>query len=48
MKDQPADKSSRPDPFAPPYVEDLFVAEDTIVEEGETGGEDFVVLVRCL
>ncbi|ORY80200.1 HIT-like domain-containing protein [Leucosporidium creatinivorum] len=46
VKEEPADKSARPDPFAPPYVEDLYVTEDTLVEEGETVGEDFVVLLN--
>lgn len=34
------------DPFAPPYVEELFVAEDTVKEDEQDAGEGFVVLVR--
>ena len=33
------------DPFAPPYQQDLFVAEDTVKEEGDDQGETFAVLV---
>lgn len=34
------------DPFAPPYVEELFVAEDVVKEDEGDAGEAFVVLVR--
>lgn len=34
------------DPFAPPYVEELFVAEETVKEDEDDSGEAFVVLVR--
>ncbi|KAM0755735.1 HIT-like protein [Meredithblackwellia eburnea MCA 4105] len=34
------------DPFAPPYVEDLFVAEGTLKESDADGGEQFVVLLN--
>lgn len=39
--DEPA--GTKPDPFMPPYVPELFVAEDTINTEGQDEG--FVVLV---
>jgi hypothetical protein len=35
------------DPFQPPYVEDLFIAEDEVIEEEETtSSESFVLLVK--
>ena len=41
-----ADDSSKPaDPFAPPYQQDLFVAEETVKEDDSDSGEGFAVLV---
>jgi hypothetical protein len=36
------------DPFEPPYGEDLFIAEDEVMEEEETttSSESFVLLVK--
>ncbi|POY71973.1 hypothetical protein BMF94_4982 [Rhodotorula taiwanensis] len=34
------------DPFAPPYVEELFVAEETVKEDEDDSGEAFVVLLN--
>lgn len=37
------------DPFSPPYVPELFVAEDTVKEEeDDEEGEAFVILVRLM
>jgi ATP adenylyltransferase len=42
-------KSEKPaDPFAPPYIPDLYVAEDNVKEEEGDAGDDFIVLVRFL
>ncbi|GAA5921871.1 hypothetical protein JCM1841_000953 [Sporobolomyces salmonicolor] len=45
--DAEAKKESKPiDPFEPPYQQDLFVAEDTVKEDGDEHGESFVVLLN--
>lgn len=36
---------ARTNPFLPPYEPSLFVMEENFTEEGETQGEDFVILV---
>ncbi|GAA5857249.1 hypothetical protein JCM8547_009397 [Rhodosporidiobolus lusitaniae] len=38
--------SPPPDPFAPPYIPDLYVAEDTVKEDEEDAGDQFVVLLN--
>lgn len=46
---QDGKKEEKPkDPFAPPYQQDLFVAEDTVQEEGDDQGETFAVLVSSI
>jgi ATP adenylyltransferase len=45
-KDEKEEKPA--DPFAPPYIPDLFVAENTVKEDEDDAGEGFVVLVRRL
>lgn len=49
---KPSEKDSAPaqkkDPFAPPYEAELLVAEDTVKEDEQDGGESFVVLVSSL
>ncbi|GAA5980215.1 hypothetical protein JCM10908_001577 [Rhodotorula pacifica] len=40
-KDEP-----RADPFAPPYIEELFVTEETVKEDEDDSGEAFVVLLN--
>ncbi|GAA5869674.1 hypothetical protein JCM1840_000554 [Sporobolomyces johnsonii] len=40
-------KENKPiDPFEPPYQQDLFVAEDTVKEDGDEEGESFAVLLN--
>ncbi|GAA5870189.1 hypothetical protein JCM3774_002616 [Rhodotorula dairenensis] len=34
------------DPFAPPYIEELFVAEEIVKEDEDDAGESFVVLLN--
>ncbi|GAA5877143.1 hypothetical protein JCM16303_006181 [Sporobolomyces ruberrimus] len=42
-----AEKQEKPqDPFAPPYQQDLFVAEDTVKEDEDDRGEGFAVLLN--
>lgn len=40
-------RDAPPDPFAPPYQQDLYVAEDVVKEDEHDAGEGFVVLVSC-
>ncbi|KAI5474523.1 hypothetical protein MNV49_003079, partial [Pseudohyphozyma bogoriensis] len=42
----PASAAKKPDPFAPPYNEDLYVAEDVFKEADDDEGEAFVVLLN--
>ncbi|BGP36766.1 bifunctional AP-4-A phosphorylase/ADP sulfurylase [Rhodotorula kratochvilovae] len=44
-KEQPKDDKAV-DPFAPPYQQDLFVAEETVQEDDDDAGEGFVVLLN--
>ncbi|KPV78423.1 uncharacterized protein RHOBADRAFT_40970 [Rhodotorula graminis WP1] len=41
-----ADDSKPVDPFAPPYQQDLLVAEETVKEDDDDAGEGFVVLLN--
>lgn len=47
LGDVPVDEEQK-DPFSPPYVPDLYVAEDTVrdPDDQDDQGESFVVLVR--
>lgn len=46
---KPKSAPSIANPFLPPYAHDLLVAEDEVVEEGDSSSEHFVILVRpCL
>lgn len=44
--DRKKEHAAPSDPFAPPYIEELFVAEETVKEDEHDAGESFVVLVR--
>ena len=46
--DRKKEDAAPSDPFAPPYIEELFVAEETVKEDENDAGETFVVLVRPL
>ncbi|CDR39191.1 hypothetical protein NBRC10512_007975 [Rhodotorula toruloides] len=39
-------RDAPPDPFAPPYQQDLYVAEDVVKEDEHDAGEGFVVLLN--
>ncbi|GAA6047310.1 hypothetical protein JCM3770_001880 [Rhodotorula araucariae] len=46
-KDDLGTKDDKPvDPFAPPYQQDLYVAEETVQEDDDDAGEGFVVLLN--
>jgi ATP adenylyltransferase len=46
--DRKKEDAAPSDPFAPPYIEELFVTEETVKEDEDDAGETFVVLVRLL
>ncbi|KWU45446.1 ATP adenylyltransferase [Rhodotorula sp. JG-1b] len=44
--DRKKEDAAPSDPFAPPYIEELFVAEETVKEDENDAGETFVVLLN--
>ena len=46
--DRKKEDAAPSDPFAPPYIEELCVTEETVKEDEHDAGETFVVLVRLL
>ncbi|TKA54614.1 hypothetical protein B0A53_03021 [Rhodotorula sp. CCFEE 5036] len=44
--DRKKEDAAPSDPFAPPYIEELFVTEETVKEDEDDAGETFVVLLN--